>query len=136
MLILVLSCVAQARDTALFFSIQDAMATVEAKQKLNQGIEFVFAKDVKNTKSNYGTFVANRKTNAFNKTDQQACNWVFLSSMLSLQQRAIAEGGNAVVDIHSYYKKNEYSSEDEFECHTGAFVSGVALRGTVVKLSK
>lgn len=133
-LLIVVSCSVQARDTALFFSIEDAMSTVDAKQKLNQGVKFVFGKDAKNAKSTLGTFTSNKKTNAFNKSDQDACNWVFLSSMISLQARAIAEGGNAVVNINSYYKKNTFSSETEFECHTGAIMAGVTLRGTVAKL--
>ncbi len=134
LLLIVASCSVQARDTAHFFSIDEAMSTADAKQKLNQGVKFVFGKDVKGVTSNFGTFTSNKKTNAFNKSDQHACQWVFLSSMLSLQQRAIAEGANAVVNIHSYYKKNPYSSEAKFECHTGAIMAGVALRGTMVKL--
>jgi uncharacterized protein YbjQ (UPF0145 family) len=134
--LILLSCSSQARDTALFLSIDDAMTTVDAKQRLNQGIKFVFGENVVNAKSTYGTFVSNKKTNAFNKSDQQACNWVFLSSILALQKRALAEGGDAVVNIHSYYKKREHHSREEFECHTGAIMAGVALRGTVVKLTK
>lgn len=132
--LIVVSCSVQARDTAHFFSIDDAMSTIDAKQKLDQGIKFVFGKEVKGGTSNYGTFTSNKKTNAFNKSDENACHWVFLSAMISLQNRAVAEGGNAVVNIHSYYKKNTYISETEFECHTGAIMAGVALRGTVVKL--
>ena len=81
-----------------------------------------------------GIWVANKKTNASNKSDERACQWAFLSAMLSLKQRAIREGGNAVVKIHSYYKKNTNTSASEFECGAGTFVAGVALRGTVVEL--
>jgi hypothetical protein len=53
-----------------------------------------------------------------------------------LAGRARTEGGNAVINIVSYYKKNVFSSATEYECHAGAIIAGVALKGTVVKLSK
>ena len=49
------------------------------------------------------------------------------------QTRADSEGANAVVNIVSYYKKNVFSSPTEYECHAGAFVTGVALKGMFVK---
>ncbi|MDO8288815.1 MAG: excinuclease ATPase subunit [Parvibaculum sp.] len=83
-----------------------------------------------------GNYTTNKKTNSVNKSDVEACNWVLLSALLSLQQRAKNEGGNAVINIKSYYKKDEQSYDNEFECHAGAFVAGVALKGDVVKLKK
>ncbi len=46
------------------------------------------------------------------------------------------EGGNAVINIASYYKKNTVSSDTEFECHAGAVIAGVAMIGDVVTLAK
>lgn len=83
-----------------------------------------------------GEYTANRKTNAVNKSDQTACEWAFLSALLSLRDRAIEQGGDAVINIRSYYKKDEVTSNSEYECHAGAIIAGVALRGTVVKLAK
>jgi uncharacterized protein YbjQ (UPF0145 family) len=54
--------------------------------------------------------------------------------MLRLQQRAKELGADAVVNIVSNYKNEEMSSETEFECHDGAMMSGVALKGEFVKL--
>lgn len=126
---------AQARDTALKLPIKDAMEGVEAKKQLTGQVKFFFGSQQHPTPAaTYGTFTANKKTNFANKSDKEGCEWAFLSAMLSLQERAIAEGGNAVINIQSYYKKGEFSSETEYECHAGAFVGGVALRGTVVKL--
>tara|TARA_R110000868_G_scaffold66247_3_gene197429 strand:+ start:3429 stop:3884 length:456 start_codon:yes stop_codon:yes gene_type:complete len=83
-----------------------------------------------------GTFPTNKKTNSFGKSDEEACNWAALSAVKTLQERALKEGGNAVINIKSYYKKNEVSHDDQFECHAGGFVAGVALIGDVVKLAK
>jgi len=132
-LVLALPGLAQARDTETFFPIKEAMNTDAAKEKLSKDIKFYFGKKSVKYRSSVGTYTANRKTNAFNKSDEEACEWVFLSALLALQDRAIASGGNAIINIHSYYKKDAMHSSDKYECHAGAVMAGVALRGTVVK---
>ena len=77
--------------------------------------------------------VTNKKTNAANKSDPEACMWVMLSALLELQEGAKKRGATAVVAIESYYKKVPFSSAKEYECHVGTFVAGVALRGTACK---
>lgn len=127
----------EARDDHGMYSISDALNTEDAKQKLNNDIRFYFGDQShpKITKS-FGEYMSNKKTNAFNKTDERACQWNFLSAMISFQERAQRMGGNAVVNIRSYYKKNTISSQTEFECGSGTFVSGVTFLGDVVKLAK
>ena len=125
--------VAQARDTRLKLPIKDAMETPAAKEKLGGDVKFVFGSGPAGAKT-MGTYTSNKKTNFANKSDKEGCEWAFLSAMISLKERALAEGGNAVVNIQSYYKKNEFTSATEYECAAGAFVGGVALRGTVAKL--
>ena len=56
--------------------------------------------------------------------------------MMSLQRRAVAEGGNAVINIRSYYYKKNFSSATEFECGAGAVVAGVTMIGDVVQLAE
>ncbi|HEX2930213.1 MAG TPA: excinuclease ATPase subunit, partial [Candidatus Binatia bacterium] len=63
------------------------------------------------------------------------CNWVFLSAMIALEKRAQQLGANAVVNIVSYYQKVIMSSPTEFECHAGAVIAGVALKGDFVKIA-
>jgi uncharacterized protein YbjQ (UPF0145 family) len=55
--------------------------------------------------------------------------------MIALQNRARQLGANAVVNIVSYYQKSVMSSETEFECHAGAVITGVALKGDFVKIA-
>jgi uncharacterized protein YbjQ (UPF0145 family) len=81
-----------------------------------------------------GSDVSNRKTNAVGKSDERACNWAFLSAMVTLERRAKQLGANAVINIVSYYKKDTMSSTTEFECHAGALIAGVALKGEFVKI--
>lgn len=49
--------------------------------------------------------VTNPKTNAVNKTDKEACQWVFLSAVKRFQDQAVAKGVTKVGNLVSYYKK-------------------------------
>ena len=124
-----------ARDTKVMWPIADAVATPDAKARLNLGVQFFFGNTAHPpVAQSFGVFTSNKKTNGTNKSDKEACEWVFLSAMLSFQQRAVAVGGNAVINIRSYYKQNEVSSETQYECGSGALMSGVTFKGEVVKL--
>jgi uncharacterized protein YbjQ (UPF0145 family) len=138
---LVILCVtnnnALARDTKYMFPVDVALNTPTAKEKLDTRVAFYFGLQRHPTVTQtLGEYTANRKTNAANKSDQEACEWAFLTALLALRDRAVEQGGDAVINIKSYYKKNEVTSDSEYECHAGAIIAGVALRGTVVKLAK
>lgn len=141
-LIVVVSLLATAssihgRDTKYLLPIETALATKDAQEKLEGSIKFFFGNQPTPTIiTKLGTDVSNRKTNAFGKSDEKACNWAFLSAMIALEKRAQQLGANAVVNIVSYYKKDVMSSATEFECHAGALIAGVALKGEFVKLAE
>ena len=128
------SGLAVARDTHLKLPIKDAMATAAAREKLGTDVKFVFGAPVPAGAKVIGTYMSNKKTNFANRSDKDGCEWAFLSAMISFKERALREGGNAVVNIHSYYRKNEFSSPTEYECGAGAIMGGVTFRGTVVKM--
>ncbi|ADT88337.1 excinuclease [Vibrio sp. Vb2880] len=129
------SASAVARDDVGNYSIQDALNQEVAQTKLGDDVQFFFGDQAHPAVlKTMGEFKTNKKTNAFNKSDEEACQWVFLSAMIALKDRAIKEGGNAVVNIKSNYKNNLTSSEDTFQCGAGAVIAGVALTGEVVKL--
>lgn len=133
-LALTFSTTAMSRDTRHLLPIEEAMNTPDAQQKLDGSIKFYFA-DESHPKIQQIVpgVVSSRKTNAFMKSDEEACSWVFLSTMIALQERAQREGADAVVNIVSYYDRKEMASRDEYECHAGAVMAGVALKGDVVK---
>ena len=56
---------------------------------------------------------SNRRTNAFGKSDQDACDIAFLSAIFALQDRAMAVGGTAVLDIKSGTKNRDLTSATE-----------------------
>lgn len=127
--------VASARNDRLHFPVAEAAGTVDAQAKLDGSVKFYWGnqKHPKVSKS-LGTDQTNKKTNAFNKSDKDACDWAWLSAMLQMQQRAKQLGANAIINIHSIYQNQDFSSETEYECGVGTFTGGVALRGEFVKL--
>ena len=125
---------AAARDSRYELKIADVMADPRYAENVPAGVKFYFAGQAAPAGQNLGEFVTNRKTNSFGKQDEEACTWAMISALKELGERAQAEGGNAVVGIVSYYKKKVFSSETLFECHAGAIVAGVALKGSVVRV--
>lgn len=133
----ILSSSAFARNDVLDYSIAEVMEMEHAKTALGNQVRFYFGdQPYGETSATYGEFRTNLKTNAFNKSDKEACQWVFLSTLLSLRDRAIEVGANAVVNIKSNYKNNLTVSDTTFRCGAGALIAGVALIGTGVTISE
>ena len=128
---------ANARDTKYLLPIAAGLEVKDAKDKLDGSIKFFFGNQgTPAVLTKLGTDVTNQKTSSVGKSDEKACNWVFLSAMIQLDKRAKQLGANAVVNIVSYYQKNVMSSPTEFECHAGAVIAGVALKGDFVKIAE
>lgn len=126
---------ALARDDIREFSIADALATEQAKNILGDDIKFYFGDQAHGAVvKNHGEYGTNRKTNGVNKSDKEACEWVFLTTLKALRERAQQAGANAVVNIRSNYRNVTSSSTETFKCGSGALMSGVALLGDVVEI--
>lgn len=125
-----------ARDEIRAYSIADALASEKAKAILGDNIKFYFGDTVPEQaiKRNIAEYRHNRKTNASNKSDTEACQWVFLSALKDLRDSAVQNGANAVINIKSNYRNNLTTSNDTFQCGAGALVAGVALVGDVAIL--
>lgn len=125
-----------AEDELVLIDVAEAMATPEYKDKLDGSVRFYFGNSPHPAVAHeYGNFVTNKKTNGFLKDAGVSCRHVLLSALIALQNQAKSLGGNAVVNIHSYFKKNEASHDSDAECYKGFLMSGVALKGDVVRLS-
>jgi hypothetical protein len=131
--VLGLSSTAQARDTKLLLPIASVLSMPEAQGKILPDVTLSFGPGAPPAGEARGEVVVNPKTNAANKGDEAACRWVMLTALTELQDKARKVGANAVVNIESYYKKVVFTSPTEFECHAGAVMAGVALRGQLVK---
>jgi hypothetical protein len=124
-----------ARDTVHQFPIDEALKSESGK--VGDDIPLYFAGQTHApVAKTFGEFATNKKTNAFGKSDQAACQHVFLSAVIELQDRARKEGGNAVINIKSNYKNEVRESATEYTCGAGAVIAGVALKGDVVTLKK
>lgn len=133
---LVVATSAQARDDRLKFNIQSLLETTKAKDALlSVPLHFAENSPTKFEKK-YGEVTTNKKTNAFMKSNQEACEWAMLSALKALQERAVREGMTDVINITSNYKNQPFSSTTEFECGSGAVMAGVALKGTLVQIKK
>ena len=127
--------VSYARNDYKEYSIAEAMALDVYKSKLGNEVRFYFGDSRPHSvNQTFGEWPSLKKTNAFNKTDKFACQWAYLSALLSLKKRAIAEGGNAVINIKSNNDHNIKSSSETFECEVGNIIASVAVLGTVVRI--
>jgi hypothetical protein len=122
-----------ARDSVADYSVDAALASEPGKVTPDVALFFAGQKHPAVLQS-FGEFATNKKTNAFGKSDMEACQHVFLSAVLELQDRARKQGGNAVINIKSNYRNELRASPSEFTCGAGAVIAGVALVGDVVKL--
>ena len=132
--LLLLSGDASARNSIHTYSIEEFMNNSEYASRL-QGVSFYFGNQPHPAPlTKFGEFRTNKKTNAFNKSDKEACEWVMLSAMLALHTKAQALGANAVVNIKSNYKNNVVISDTEYTCGAGGLMAGVALIGDFVSV--
>lgn len=126
-----------AADVQEKYSIDEAMSLPKVSSHLSGDIEFYWGSQphppVTRT---YGTFKTSKRTNALGKSRGDACAWALASALSGLRDRAYKEGGNAVINIVSNIKNREESSADNYSCLAGSMMVNVALKGTVVTLSK
>jgi uncharacterized protein YbjQ (UPF0145 family) len=134
--ILSLATTAQARDSISEFEISTALNSAGSENLLDIKLYFGDQKHPSLDRKISGDVTTSQKSNAFGKSDETACNRAFLSAIIALQKRASRDGGNAVTNIRSNYKHNQFSSQTHFQCGAGNVIAGVALIGDTVKLNK
>lgn len=132
--VLLAAAPASARNDFRDVSVESATETRTASQKLLDVPFYMAGQKHPSIARDLGKFTSNRRTNAFNKSDEYACSIAFLSAIIALQQRAQALGGDAIVDIRSITKHNDLESPSQFRCAVGNVIANVALTGRVVKL--
>ena len=132
-IVLFLGASANARNTLHEFPAADVLNDPAFASQIS-GVSFYFGNSEHPTVvQEFGEFRTNKKTNAFNKSEE-ACQWVFRSAILALHQRAVSLGANAVINIRSNYKNNVTVSDTNYACGAGGLMAGVALIGDFVKV--
>jgi hypothetical protein len=118
-----------ARDDKLLLPITVAMETKDAEAKLDGSVKFFFGQQKSPAVvKKFGNYISNLKTNAVGKSDEKACNWVFLSTLLSFEKRAKELGANAVVNIVSYYQKKRCRAKPNLNATQEPSLPGWRLR--------
>jgi uncharacterized protein YbjQ (UPF0145 family) len=131
-MLIMMSANADARTTIHYFDIADILENPAHASRL-QGVEFYFGNQPHPAPvRKIGERRTNKKTNAFNKSDREACEWVMLSALLAMHKAATNAGANAVVNIRSNFKNNLFVSETQYSCGAGAMLAGVALIGDLI----
>ncbi|WP_437881890.1 excinuclease [Pseudomonas sp. LRF_L74] len=126
---------AQARDTQLFPVFQTAVQEATAAGRLDGSVKFYLAgQPIGKASIIRPNVTTSQKTNAVGKSDEEACNWAMQSALIRLQNAAKQAGANAVVNIASNYKNIEYKDPAKYECHAGAIMAGVALKGDLANV--
>jgi len=138
-LLLLASCFATgaacARNSVVSVNLRDTIAAAKSAGQIDGSVSFYLAgAATPMILERMGEGVTNRKTNAAGKSDAKACRWVLITALLALQNEARARGANAVVEIISYYKKQRQADPVTVQCHAGAFVAGIALKGKYAKV--
>lgn len=125
-----------ARDSRWFYSIDEALKTRAAKLKLDTNIKLYFGNQPHpQIDRSIGEWHVVRRAGGFARTDKNACQRTFIAALVEMQNKARLNGANAILDIKSYYKGTEHKNDTEFECGSGHLVSGVELKGRLVKVS-
>lgn len=136
-LAIALACVpavVQARDTTHYLDFQQAVEEATNAGRLDGSVKFYLGHSPAGANIVSRNLTTSKKTNAFGKSDETACSWVLQSALIHLQESAKRQGANAVVNLVSNYQHKEYKSRDKYECHAGAIMAGVALKGDFAKV--
>jgi len=125
---------ASARTTFHELDVAKAKSEGVGHEKLLDIPVFMEGQKHREIAKDLGVFRTNRRTNASNKTDEQACQIVFLTALIQLQSRARELGANAVVEVRSITRDEPFSSATQYRCAAGSIVANVALEGRLVNL--
>lgn len=137
LLALIAVTAAHARDDTVMLPLADVVQLGLDQGKLDGSVKFYLSgAATPRVSAKLGDDTSNKKTNGVGKDDATACNWAALSALMAFQSSAKQKGANAVVDLHSFYKKNPNKDPVNYECHAGNIMAGVALKGTYARIGK
>jgi hypothetical protein len=134
--ILVCAGPASAANRTVYVPLAEAIAAATASGKLDGSVKFYLAGTGPSGTVIEADVVTNKRGNASGKSDHDACVWTAQSALITLQDAAKKAGANAVTNLVSYYRKVDYRNPTNVECHAGAFISGVALKGDLSKAAR
>ena len=126
--------VVYARNDVLTLPLDEVVQMGIEQGKLDGSVKFYLSgAATPKTSARMGEDVSNKKTNGVGKDDAYGCKWAALSALIAFQESAKQKGANAVVDLHSFYKRNTIENPVTYQCHAGNIVIGVTLKGTYAR---
>jgi hypothetical protein len=127
---------AMARNDVVRVPLQSVLDMPEAKEKLDGSVKFYLSgAPTPKVEKKFGEDVGHERTNSVGKSAERACQWATLSALIAFEKHAKQQGANAVINLVSSYGSDVSTSPTEVQCHDGAFVSGVTLKGTYAKVA-
>jgi hypothetical protein len=125
-----------ARNVTVYLPIAAAFEFKDVETRPTGAVKFFFgAQKTPDILTRFGTYSATPRAAAGGMSDEKACYGAFHWTLVNMENRARRLGANAVVNIVSFYKRNETSSAVEFECHVGNAIASVFFRGDFVKIA-
>ena len=132
-----ISSSALARDTSLNVDLRQALDTQEFKTALGDDVAFFLRADKPAAIENRSApFFINSSTGR-GMPDEKTCLNMTLRALVAMRNRARQEGGNAIVDLVSFYQEHETGDGSMIDCHAGSYVRArVTLKGSVAHIAK
>ncbi|WP_339958926.1 excinuclease ATPase subunit [Delftia acidovorans] len=126
-----------ARNEAVMLPLADVVKLGLEQGKLDGSVSFhLSGASTPAISERLGDDVSNKKTNGVGKDDATACNWAALSALMAFEAKAKQKGANAVVDLHSFNKKQSTRDPVNFECRAGNVMAGVTFKGTYARVGR
>lgn len=126
-----------ARNEAVMLPLADVVKLGLEQGKLDGSVSFhLSGASTPAISEKLGDDVSNKKTNGVGKDDATACNWAALSALMAFEAKAKQKGANAVVDLHSFNKKQSTRDPVNFECRAGNVMAGVTFKGTYARIGR
>ncbi|WP_337926158.1 excinuclease ATPase subunit [Delftia acidovorans] len=134
---LVAATAVHARNEAVMLPLADVVKLGLEQGKLDGSVSFhLSGASTPAISERLGDDVSNKKTNGVGKDDATACNWAALSALMAFEAKAKQKGANAVVDLHSFNKKQSTRDPVNFECRAGNVMAGVTFKGTYARVGR
>ena len=134
---LVAATAVHARNEAVMLPLADVVKLGLEQGKLDGSVSFhLSGASTPAISEKLGDDVSNKKTNGVGKDDATACNWAALSALMAFEAKAKQKGANAVVDLHSFNKKQSTRDPVNFECRAGNVMAGVTFKGTDARVGR
>jgi uncharacterized protein YbjQ (UPF0145 family) len=134
---LVAATAVHARNEAVMLPLADVVKLGLDQGKLDGSVSFhLSGASTPAISEKLGDDVSNKKTNGVGKDDATACNWAALSALIAFEAKAKQKGANAVVDLHSFNKKQSTRDPVNFECRAGNVMAGVTFKGTYARVGR